>query len=367
MADKEHDQGPAAQPLTPQAQKVPASGTDSAEEAKPQKSHGARAWAGLAIVLSFIALAASGYVAYILYQKQALLDTDVLGALDQLRLDAQQIEKKESGIAREVEGIKKQFSDAKQVQETLKSAVEKISSELGRNRTGWALAETEQLLLIANYRVQLANDPDTAIAALQAADRRLQQLAEPRLLPVRGLVAAEIAQLQSLERADVPGIALKLGSLAANLDKLPLSVEDRFRPLPPAAQAQQDTDTGSSVWAVLRQMWLDTLGLVRIRKTAEVQKPLLAPEQDYFLRENLRLMLYGAQLAVLQADVTTYTQNIEAANKWVGDYFDTDAQSVMNVRQELDSLLNAKITIKLPDISGSLAALRAIANEKNES
>jgi uncharacterized protein HemX len=114
-------------------------------------------------------------------------------------------------------------------------------------------------------------------------------------------------------------------------------------------------------------MWLDTLGLVRIRKTIEVQIPLLAPEQDYFLRENLRLMLYGAQLAILQADVTTYAQNIEAAQKWVSNYFDTDAQSVINVRQELSGLLDAKITVELPDISGSLTALRAVASNKNES
>lgn len=366
MVDKEQDQAPAAQQLTPQTEEGPADRAENANETKVPKPHGGRAWAGLAIVLSFIALAASGYVAYTLYQKQALLDADVLGTLDQLKANVQQIENNESQVEREVERIKKQFSDAKHVQDTLASAIEKITNELGRNRTGWALAEIEQLLLIANYRLQLAHDPDTAIAALLAADRRLQQLAEPRLLPIRKLVATEITQLQSLERADVPGIALKLGSLADGLQKLPLNVEDRFRP-PPPAQAESETGAGSTFWGVLRQIWLDTLGLVRIRKTTEVQKPLLAPEHDYFLRENLRLMLYGAQLAVLQADVTTYTQNIEAAQKWVSDYFDTDAQSVINVRQELSGLLDAKITVELPDISGSLTALRAVASNKNES
>ncbi|MEE8212161.1 MAG: uroporphyrinogen-III C-methyltransferase [Acidiferrobacterales bacterium] len=367
MVDKEQDQAPAAQQLTPQTEEGPADRAENANETKVPKPHGGRAWAGLAIVLSFIALAASGYVAYTLYQKQALLDADVLGTLEQLKASVQQMEKNESQVEREVERIKKQFSDAKHVQDTLASAIEKITNELGRNRTGWALAEIEQLLLIANYRLQLAHDPDTAIAALLAADRRLQQLAEPRLLPIRKLVATEITQLQSLERADVPGIALKLGSLADGLQKLPLNVEDRFRPPPPPAQAESETGAGSTFWGVLRQIWLDTLGLVRIRKTTEVQKPLLAPEHDYFLRENLRLMLYGAQLAVLQADVTTYTQNIEAAQKWVSDYFDTDAQSVINVRQELSGLLDAKITVELPDISGSLTALRAVASNKNES
>jgi uncharacterized protein HemX len=203
MVDKEQDQTPAAQQLTPQTEEGSADKAENANETKVPKPHGGRAWAGLAIVLSFIALAASGYVAYTLYQKQALLNADVLGTLEQLKASVQQIEKNESQVEREVERIKKQFSDAKHVQDTLASAIEKVTNELGRNRTGWALAEIEQLLLIANYRLQLAHDPDTAIAALQAADRRLQQLAEPRLLPIRKLVATEITQLQSLERADV--------------------------------------------------------------------------------------------------------------------------------------------------------------------
>ena len=90
----------------------------------------------------------------------------------------------------------------------------------------------------------------------------------------------------------------------------------------------------------------------------------MPPEQDYFLRENLRLMLYGAQLAMLQGDTGTYTQNLKSARRWIGDYFDTETQVVTNMQEELQALLDEKIVVELPDVSASLGALRDIASKK---
>ncbi|MFQ5544747.1 MAG: uroporphyrinogen-III C-methyltransferase, partial [Acidiferrobacterales bacterium] len=244
---------------------------------------------------------------------------------------------------------------------TLASAVDGLAEDLGRKRDDWALAETEQLLLIANYRLQLARDVETAVAALRAADGQLQKLADPSLLPVRKLIAGEITALQGLDRADVPGIALRLGSMASTLEQLPLHVERRFTTAAPVSGAVTAESTSLDT---LQQMWRDFLGLIRIRKTTKGQKPLLPPEQDYFLRENLRLMLYGAQLAVLQGDTTTYTQNIRSARRWISDYFDTETQVVTNMQEELQALLDEKITVELPDVSASLGALRDIASKK---
>jgi uncharacterized protein HemX len=198
------------------------------------------------------------------------------------------------------------------------------------------------------------------VAALRAADGQLQKLADPSLLPVRKLIAGEITALQGLERADIPGIALRLGSMASTLEQLPLHVK-RFAAAAPVTGA---VTTESTSLDTLQQMWRDFLGLIRIRKTTKGQKPLLPPEQDYFLRENLRLMLYGAQLAVLQGDTATYTQNIKSARRWISDYFDTETQVVTNMQEELQALLDEKIAVELPDVSASLGALRDIASKK---
>ena len=225
------------------------------------------------------------------------------------------------------------------------------------------MAEAEQLLLMANYRLQLARDTQTAVVALRAADRRLEQLANPALLPIRKLIADEITEVQSLGRADVPGIALQLGSLANAVGKLPLDTDRTFRPLTTAAVSQATEGEGPG-WTFLREMWRDLIGLVRIRVSADVQKPLLSPEQSYFLQENLRLMLYGAQLAALHGDSATYRQNIDAARAWIKDDGDADAQAVNSTQQELGRLINEKIVIEPPDISGSLDALRTFMKKK---
>ncbi|MFQ5993617.1 MAG: uroporphyrinogen-III C-methyltransferase [Acidiferrobacterales bacterium] len=360
MDEKNQEQAANSKEIASRRKTTPPKRTKSRTKKTTAKTRATAIWSGLALVLSLIALGLTGYGGYFYYQKQEPFNANVLGTLKRLDDDAQQLTTQENQVAKQLQALEEQLSSIKQIQDTLGKSVDKVSNELGRNRTDWVLAEIEQLLLIANYRLRLAHDPDTAAEALRTADQRLQQLAEPRLLPVREQIAAEITQLQSLERADVSGIALKLGSLANSIDNLPLNVEDRFRPPPPSTQTSETTDTVSSVWTVLQQMWQDVLGLVRIRRITDVQRPLLAPEHDYFLRENLRLMLYGAQLALLEANVGTYTQNIKTAQGWINDNFDTDAQAVINAQQELSTLLEAKIAVELPDVAGSLETLRAI-------
>jgi len=86
---------------------------------------------------------------------------------------------------------------------------------------------------------------------------------------------------------------------------------------------------------------------------------LLLAEQKYFLRENLRLMLYGAQVALLHGDFTTVELNTKAARQWLRDYYDTGTPAVQSAVAELDAILKVR-AVGLPDISASLKALREI-------
>ncbi|MFQ6021744.1 MAG: uroporphyrinogen-III C-methyltransferase [Acidiferrobacterales bacterium] len=353
------------QQQAPQTEEPSVETADDQVEKPVTKVRTGRAWAAIAFLFSIAALAASGYLGYMYYQKQDLFAADVLGTLTQLETNTEQIQQGRSTIEKNLQGFEQKLNDLKQIQDTLGTAIERMANDLGRNRNDWVLSETEQLLVIANHRLQLAHDIDTAVTALRAADRRLQQLADPGLLSVRKLIAAEVAELQSLERADVPGIALRLGSLAKTLDRLPLDVERSFRPpaVPVPAEPQTSAEK-SRVWNALSKMWRDLMGQIRIRKATDLQKPLLAPDQSYFLHENLRLMLYGAQLAVLQADVATYGQNLKSAQTWINDYFETDSQAVVRFQEELKGLAGEKIVVELPDISASLDALRAATSKQ---
>ncbi len=371
----ESEQPPATsepeQPAAVSESEQPAQASDSPAEHRAERAvekvRTGRTWAALAFIFAVVALGASGYLAYVYYSQQAPFNTDLRDMLSQLQADSRQIQESRALIEKDLKDFGEKLQKVEQVQDTLGKAVEKVVSDLGRERTDWILSETEQLLLIANHRLQLARDVDTAVTALRAADRRLQQLADPSLLPVRRLVASEIAQLQSLERADVPGIALTLGGLTKTLDKLPLAVERRMQPPALFAPEEEAVKDAARVQRAFSRMWEDLRGLVRIRTNTDLQKPLLAPEQNYFLRENLRLLLYGTQLAVLQGDVSTYEQNLKSAQTWIDDYFDTDSRAVIGFREELQRLADEKILIELPDISASLEALRAATSKKVES
>jgi len=345
-----------------ETQKTTQSATDSvptatAEIRLEKKRAGGRAASGLAIILSLIALIGSGYVWYrVLYEKQALLNTDVLGQLARLEADdkAQRESATQSGERIKVLG---------DTQETLKTALEQLRNDLGRSRVDWALAETEQLLLIASRRLQLARDVSSALAALRAADHQLELLASPKLLPVRREIAREIGQIEALEKTDVDGVSLQLSTLAESINQLPLA-QDVVRQ-PPTVALTEKTETQSMTdW---QRIWRDLASLVRIREDARPQKPLLPPDQVFFLRENLRLALYSAQLALLQGNTVVYQQNLATANGWVKEFFDSQAPSVEATAKQLAALQQLKGITELPDISGSLTALRKVMGQKNPS
>lgn len=325
--------------------------SDDAREPAPQQPSAprrGRVSSGLALIFAFSALSVSGYLWYtLIYEHPALTRLDLPSTLAQL-------EQRDQELRGTLDKTTNQITALTETQNTLKTAVDRVQAELGRNQTQWIVNETEQLLLIANRRLQLARDTSSALAALRAADRQLELLASPALLPVRREIAKEITELETLDHTDITGIALRLGSIAERLNQLPLAPDMRAQPEHVAAA---DAGTGTEATST-RSIWHDILGLVQIRRHDTAERPLLEPKQQYFLRQNLRLLLYGAQHALLQGSVPTYQQNLDAAARWIGDYFDKDSPAVTAVQQELQTLRATPVMSELPDITASLDLLR---------
>jgi uncharacterized protein HemX len=320
----------------------------------------------LALMLAAIALVGSAYLWYLLfYERPELIETDIAGRLERIEGDARELRDGLGGLGEQVQALR-------DGQDAVKAALDKISTDLARSRTEWLLTESEQMLVIANHRLQMARDVRSALAALRAADQQLRLVVNPNMLPVRKELAREIGLLEALEKTDVSGIALRLGTLAESVDRLPLAVDIRWsKDKSPAAKPEPadrkpaDKAEPESGWrAALRSFWQDLLSLVRLRTDVETQKPLLPPEQRYFLRENLRLMLYGAQNALLQGSVPTYQQNVKAAGRWVREYFDTNTQAVAAALAEIEKLQTVKLATELPDISASLETLRRLGGRR---
>lgn len=217
-------------------------------------------------------------------------------------------------------------------------------------------AEIEYLLRIAADELYLTTDVEAAIYALQAADERLRQLADPRFNPVRELIAEHLSQLNTVSIPDIPGMAFKLGSLQRTVDELPLAQQQYAE-----MQAEEDAvGSDESLWQRF-QSGLDRLyGKLVTLQPAEPPKPLLAPEDSFFLRRNLELQFATARAALLRQDANSYRQSLEMARGWLTEYFDQDDAEVKSVLADLNGLLAISLQPELPDVTPALSTFREI-------
>ena len=230
-------------------------------------------------------------------------------------------------------------------------ALQTLYMELANNREERLISEVEQLLIIANQQLQLVGNIKSALIALQTADSRLQQLDTPQVIQLRKQVSQDLQHLQSLPTVDIVGMSLKLANLAESVDSLPL-VSERH---PTAQQAPQPEWQGSPLHRFLQELWHDLKQMVRIERVDRPEPPLLAPDQTFFLRENIKLRLLTARIALLQHDEASYRNDLEAAEKWLNSHFDQREPATQNALRTLEQLSANDISIQLPDISDSLA------------
>ena len=235
-------------------------------------------------------------------------------------------------------------------------ALESLYQELSRNRDEWAFAEIEQSLLIASQQLQLAGNVKAALIALENADARLQRMERPQLTPLRKGINRDIERLKALPYIDTVGIAVRLDNVIAAVDNLPLAMD--VRP-PDAASPDDPREKPSNAWQRFwREAWTEMKQLVRVQNMDKREVPLLAPSQAFFLRENLKLRLLGARLALLARDQMSYKADLQAARDWIGRYFDTREKSVANALATLRNLQESEISLELPEIASTLDALR---------
>ena len=244
-------------------------------------------------------------------------------------------------------------------------ALESLYQELARNRDEWQLAEIEQVLAIAQQQLQLSGNVRAALLALQLAESRLSRVDRPQFLPLRRALTRDIDRLKSLPALDVPGLSLAIDRLIASVDAMPLAFDERAErpaaakaatPVPPAEE-NFFARLGGEVWKELRQ-------LVVVRKVEAPEPPLLLPQQAWFLRENLKLRLLNARLALLTRDEAGYREDLRVAQAWIQRYFDARAKASQAALAQLRQLSSASISFEPPSIVDSLEAVRGFKSRR---
>jgi len=236
-------------------------------------------------------------------------------------------------------------------------ALEALYQELSRSRDEWAFAEIEQSVLLASQQLQVAANVRAALIGLENAEARLQRMEQPRYNTLRRALVRDIERLKALPLADVHGTAARIDEVLPAIDRLPLAMDARAR-----ADAQPaELQAGLPAWErMLREAWQELRQLVRVQRTGGEDAALLPPEQAFFLRENLKLRMLGARLALLSRDVRSYQADLRAALAALERHFDMNDAAVAASAAALRRLQVAQIEVAVPDLADTLEALRRL-------
>lgn len=355
----EEPQSPAtAQAEAPAPEAVPSAPAPAAPQAAPTAQQWARIARSVnpAMVVAIVALLLGVWQWSTAQRDATRLQTDLARRLAEMETSSKETRLIADQVRNTVRDLESRLGlmEARLIEtQNQRVALETLYQELARNRDEWVLAEIEQILITANQQLQLAGNVRSAIIALEAADKRLAQADRPGLLALRRVINRDVEKLKSTPSADVPGLTLKLDNLIAGIDGFPLAADQR-----PNAVATSRIREGDTSARLSREIWQDVKDLLRIRVADSRDVPLLAPEQAYFVRENLKLKLLSARIALLGRDEATFRADMKVAAQWLGQYFDTTQKPVANAQGVMKQFANAELAIQLPDIGDSLQAVR---------
>jgi uroporphyrin-3 C-methyltransferase len=277
-------------------------------------------------------------------------EMDGNGKARQIMLEQDQEQVRE--LFAKVTTLETNYAEAQNQQASLKA----LYNDLSANRDKTVLAEIEQLLLIAEQQLQLSGNVKAALIAMQSADDRLKRLNRATLNGLRNTLGEDMDKLRALPNVDITGINGQLNNLIGAVDQLQLvyqqhvANEDEARAAPPKDE--------TSWQKLLREIWQEMKQLVRIENTGKAEIPLLPPDQEFYLRENLKLHLLAARFDLLSRDENGFRQELKTAQTWTERYFDGKTNRSARMLDELKKLAASKINVELPDISSSLQMVR---------
>ena len=223
------------------------------------------------------------------------------------------------------------------------------------------------------------------LAALKSADQRLLRAAQPRLNPLQRAIARDMDRIKSASITDVPSLMIKLDELVRLVDDLPVAnamvASNAPRSVSPAAAAHPSSakngakagGNGSSwlgldapalqAWSqrALGAVWDEARQLLRVSRIDQPDAALLAPEQSFFLRENLKLRLLNARLGLLSRQTEAARADLLIASAWLGKYFDPASRKTQAAAQLLAQVQSQLKTSELPRLDETMTALATAA------
>lgn len=244
--------------------------------------------------------------------------------------------------------------------------LERLYQSIAQDGAASVLADVENMLGIASQQLAVSGNVRGAILALQDADARLKRINQPDAVGLRRLIARDLERLRAVPAVDVVALAVRLDAVASGIGQLPL-VASLARPSPQERGSESGGTGGFSLERLAASGWRGwnalTAELSQLFRVSRVDAPdamLLAPEQQYFARENLRMTLLSARLALLARAEPVYRSDLRRAIDWLATYYDRNSKAVASAMASLEQLESNRLNADLPSLGESMTAVRAM-------
>ena len=358
----------------PASQSSLQTGTSMTESTKPTEStvtsapvpvviqqSGGKGLAIGALVLAILGLGASGFLfvqGQNVLRNQELsfnqkMDKAAVGDSQNAVMLQDSLRKQAEFDALMVQLNKNQQENGEQIAQT-----QRAYQELLKSRSDWLVDEVEATLNLASQQLLISGNVPVAVTVLENIENRLNRFEQADLLPIKQAISSDLAELKNRPYLDVSGASLRLNRLEVAASSLPLVVDSTLQPTKEAASA--NTSVNSGWW---QNAWNKTInnlqGMIEVRKLNSSDAMLLSPEQVYFVRENLRLRLLDARVALMQHNGEVYLNDLNSLETTVKQYFDTQSPATQAWLKEIAELKAVDIRMASSDaLKASLTAVR---------
>ena len=242
-----------------------------------------------------------------------------------------------------------------------RTQLEELMQSLSRSRDENLVVDIESALLLAQQQTQLTGSAQPLLAALRTADQRLARAAQPRLARVRSAIARDIERIRGTTVTDVPGLLARLDDVVRQIDELPVA-----NAVPARALTETPRKTASNGTLPWWERWRDAVledarGLLRVSRIDAPEAALVAPEQAFFLRENLKLKVLNVRISLLARQNDTARADLAAAAMTLNRYFDPASRRTQALASQLQQVQAQVRSAELPRVEETLAVLATLA------
>lgn len=253
--------------------------------------------------------------------------------------------------------------------------LEELMRSVSRSRDETLVVDIEAALRLAQQQAQFTGHLEPLVAGLKSAQQRIERAAQPRLQPLLRAMGRDLERLSTAHVADTAGLLARLDDLVRQVDDLPLqnavAQAAATRRLQAKANAQahhsSTAPTADQPWWQTTLLhgwevvWDEVRSLVRVSRIDQPEAILLAPEEAFFLRENLKLKLLNARLGILARQSESARSDLATASAAINKYFDPASRRTQNAATVLQQVQTHMKNTELPRLDETFAALGSAA------